>query len=277
MKQGLEEAANYTIDILNSVTQARVQMAEAAVAAADKEVEAAQKTLDTEREAAANGYANNQEMAQKEFELAKENQRKALDQQRKAQKQQQVIDTLSQISSLVTASASMWKDLGFPMALVGIATMWASFAASKIMAAKLAKQNTEQYGEGTIELLQGGSHASGNDIDLGRKPDGTRRRAEGGEYFAIINKRNSRRYRRQIPDIINSLNDGSFARKYVNAYDAANGNGVGMNITMASPTDVSVLEGEVRKIREQGEKRTYMDASGAMVTTYRNVTRRIRR
>lgn len=277
LKQGLQDAANYTIEILSSVTQARVQMAEAAVAAADKEVEAAQKTLDTEREAAANGYANNQEMAQKEFELAKENQRKALDQQKKAQKQQQVIDTLSQISSLVTASASMWKDLGFPMALVGIATMWASFAASKIMAAKLAKQNTEQYGEGTIELLQGGSHASGNDIDLGRKPDGTRRRAEGGEYFAIINKRNSRRYRRQIPDIINSLNDGSFARKYVNAYDAANGNGVGMNITMASPTDVSVLEGEVRKIREQGEKRTYMDASGSMVTTYRNVTRRIRR
>ena len=277
LKQGLQDAANYTIEILSTVTDARVKMAEAAVAAATAEVEAAQNTLEKEKEAAANGYANNQELAQKEYELAKENQRKAVEQQRKAQRQKQAIDTLSQISSLVTASASMWKDLGFPMAIVGIATMWASFAASKIMAARLAKQNTEQYGEGTVELLQGGSHASGRDIDLGTKPDGTRRRAEGGEYFAVINKRSSRRYRRQIPEIINSLNDGTFARKYVNAYDAASDNGVGMGVMMPSPTDVSTLEGEVKKIREQGERRVYMDASGAMIITYRNVTRRIKR
>lgn len=277
MKEGLEDAANYTLEILSTVTEARVKMAEEAVKAADKQVEAAQKTLETEREAAANGYANNQEMAQKELEAAKENQRKAIAQQKKTQKQQQVIDTLTQVSSLVTASANMWRDLGWPMALVGIATMWASFAASKIMGAKLAKSNTEEYGEGTVELLEGGSHASGHDIDLGVKKDGTRRRAEGGEFFAVINKRSSRRYRKQIPDIINSLNDGSFARKYVNAYDAANGNGVGMNVTMASPTDVSTLEGEVRKIREQGERRTYLDGTGTMVTTYKNVTRRVRR
>ena len=274
--KSLQEAADYTSEIMKTVTDARVKMAEAAVAATEKEVEAAKKTLETEREAAANGYANNQEMAQKEFELAKENQRKALDEQKKAQKRQQVIDTLTQISSLVTASANMWRDLGFPAAIAGIATMWASFAASKIMGAKLAKQNTEEYGEGTVELLEGGSHASGHDIDLGVKKDGTRRRAEGGEFFAVINKRNSRRYRRQIPDIINSLNDGSFGSKYLNAYDAANANGVGLNVALAKPTDVSVLEGEVRKIREQGETRTYIDARGAMVTKYKNVTRRIR-
>lgn len=274
--KSLQEAADYTSEIMKTVTDARVKMAEAAVAATEKEVEAAKKTLETEKEAAANGYANNQEMAQKEFELAKENQRKALDEQKKVQRRQQVIDTLTQISSLVTASANMWRDLGFPAAIAGIATMWASFAASKIMGAKLAKQNTEEYGEGTIELLEGGSHASGHDIDLGVKKDGTRRRAEGGEFFAVINKRSSRRYRRQIPDIINSLNDGSFGSKYLNAYDAANANGVGLNVALAKPTDVSVLEGEVRKIREQGETRTYIDARGAMVTKYKNVTRRVR-
>ena len=46
------------------------------------------------------------------------------------------------------------------------------FAASKIKAAQLAKQTggtggTETYGDGTVELLEGGSHQSGNDIDLG--------------------------------------------------------------------------------------------------------------
>lgn len=272
-KESLQESADYTLEILSTVTEARVKMAEKAVQAADKEVESAKSVLEAEREAAANGYANNQEMAAKQLELAKENQRKALEQQKKAQKRQQAIDTLTQISSLVTASANMWKDLGFPAALVGIATMWASFAASKIMGAKLAKQNTEQYGEGTVELLQGGSHASGNDIDLGTKPDGTRRRAEGGEYFAVINKRSSRRYRRTIPDVINSLNKGTFNEKYLNAYDMANSNGVGM---IAGGTDVSVIESEVRKIREQGETKTYIDAQGNMIVKRGNLTQKIR-
>lgn len=275
IKDALQESANYTLEVLSSVTEARVKMAESAVEAANKEMESAKATLDAEREAAREGYANNQEMAQKEYELAKENQHKALEAQKKAQKQQQVIDTLSQISSLVTASASMWKDLGWPMALVGIATMWASFAASKIMASKLAKQNTEQYGEGTVELLEGGSHASGNDIDLGRKKDGTRRRAEGGEFFAVINKRSSRRYRRQIPEIINSLNNGTFNQKYGSAF--GDSQTVGAMMVGGTATDVSTLETEVRRIREQGENRAYVDSNGNVIYTYKNLTRREKR
>jgi hypothetical protein len=274
MKEGMQESAANTLEVLSTITEARVKMAEAAVTAADKEVESAQKALDAQREAAAEGYASNQELAQKELEAAKENQRKALAQQRKAQKQQQVIDTLTQISSLVTASANMWKDLGFPMAIAGIATMWASFAASKIVAARMSKQATEEYGEGTVELLQGGSHQSGNDIDLGTKPDGTRRRAEGGEFFAVINKRNSRRYRKQIPAIINALNDGTFDKKFATAY-GTDKDGIGIAVT--GTTDVSTIESEVRRIREQGEMQTYVDGNGNLVTRYKNLTQHIKR
>ena len=130
---------------------------------------------------------------------------------RKAQRAQESIDNLTQASSLVTASANLWKTLSAispALAIAAIATMWGSFAAAKIRARQLT---TEKYGEGTVELLQGGSHASGHDIDLGTKPDGTRRRAEGGEYFAVINRRNSRRYGAMIPEVINSLNDGTFS------------------------------------------------------------------
>lgn len=77
--------------------------------------------------------------------------------------------------------------------------MFISFMAAKSKAASVAK---ESYAEGTIEMLQGGSHASGRDIDLGTKSDGTRRRAEGGEFFAVINKRSSRKYRGVIPRIV---------------------------------------------------------------------------
>ena len=105
--------------------------------------------------------------------MAKKNQDKALKEQQKAQKQQEAIQTVQQIGNLVTASAKIWSQLGFPFAIPAIAIMWASFAASKVKAAQMTKSagGTETYGEGTVELLEGGSHQSGNDIDLGMKPE----------------------------------------------------------------------------------------------------------
>ena len=131
---------------------------------------------------------------------------------------------------------------------------------------------TETYGEGTVELLQGGSHQSGNDIDLGQKPDGTRRRAEGGEFFAVINKRNSRRFRRYIPDVINSMNNGTFAHKYLNAYKGADL----ISIGAGSGADLSKLERDVNAIKKQGERRTYLDKDGRIIIEYKNLTRKLR-
>jgi hypothetical protein len=220
------------------------------------------------------GYANNVALAQKELDNAKKNQEKALKEQQKAQKQQQAIQALEQVGNLVTASALIWKQLGFPWAIPAIATMWGSFALAKIKAMQLTKSNTQTYGEGTVELLQGGSHQSGNDIEFGTKPDGTKRRAEGGEFFAVINKRNSRRFRKYIPDVIHSLNNGTFANKYLNAYNENNG----ITLTMGGNTpDIKELSDDVREIRKQNEKRSYIDADGSTIISYKNVQRRIRR
>ena len=179
---------------------------------------------------------------------------------------------------LVTASANIWKSLsGIPvvgpgLAAAALATMWISFAAAKVRAAQVSK-NTEQYGDGTVELLQGGSHASGNDIDLGTKPNGTRRRAEGGEFFAVINKRNSRRFRDVIPDVINSLNDGTFADRYQRANAAMAGYAVQL---IGGNTDVSGLEKDVAAIRQQGDESRYVDGQGNMIIRYKNLTRKIK-
>lgn len=272
--ESIQEAVGYALDALSEYADKRLEMAEQAVAAADKEVEAAKKALDAEREARAQGYASNVAAAQKELALARATQKQALADQARAQQQQEAINTLTQISSLVTASAQIWGQLGFPWAIPALAVMWASFAASKIMAFRMAGTATEKYGDGTVELLSGGSHQSGHDIDLGTKPDGTRRRAEGGEFFAVINKRNSRRFRREIPQVINALNDGSFADKYLRAFDGAEA------LTVAAvddrAPDLSGLSSDVRKIREQGERHTYTDAEGRRVEVYKNLTRRIK-
>ena len=276
-KEAISTSVSFAIEQLNSFLDAKVQAADAAVSAADKEVDASQRRLDAELEARANGYANNVAMAQKELDQAKKNQEKALKEQQKAQKAQAAIQTIQQIGNLVTASALIWSQLGFPFAIPAIAVMWGSFAASKIKAAQLSKSanagGSESYGDGTVELLAGGSHQSGDDVDLGTKPDGTRRRAEGGEFFAVINKRNSRRFRRIIPDVINSLNRGTFAQKYLNAY---NTDGINVTVQQNNAPDLRDLKDDVREIKEQNRRRRYVDGNGNVIEVYKNLTRKIK-
>ena len=277
-KEAISTSVSFAIEQLNSFLDAKVQAADAAVSAADNEVDASQRRLDAELEARANGYANNVAMAQKELDQAKKNQEKALKEQQKAQKAQQAIQTIQQIGNLVTASALIWSQLGFPFAIPAIAIMWGSFAAAKIKAAQLSKSanagGSESYGDGTVEMLAGGSHQSGDDVDLGTKPDGTRRRAEGGEFFAVINKRNSRRFRRIIPDVINSLNRGTFAQKYLNAY---NTDGVNVTVQQNNAPDLRDLKNDVREIKEQNRRRRYVDGNGNVIEVYKNLTRKIKK
>lgn len=273
-KEAISTSVSFAMEQLQTFLDAKLAAADAAVSAADKEVDASQRRLDAELEARANGYASNVVQAQKDLDLARKTQEKALKDQQKAQKAQQAIQTIQQIGNLVTASALIWSQLGFPWAIPAIAVMWGSFAASKIKAAQLSKQaqggGSESYGDGTVELLGGGSHQSGNDVDLGTKPDGTRRRAEGGEFFAVINKRNSRRYRKLIPDVIKSLNNGTFARRYGNAY--AGGDGIVLNVSGQSP-DIKELQNDVREIKEQNRRR-FIPVSDGTVEIYKNLKRK---
>lgn len=271
-KEAINMSFEYAKSALDDYMNAWVEATNRKVELATQEVDSAQAALDAERQARAEGYASNVAYAQKELDNAKKNQEKALREQERAQRAQLLMDSIMQASNLITASTKIWAQLGFPWAIPALAVMWGSFAASKIMAFNATRSGTEQYGEGTVELLQGGSHQSGNDVDLGTKKDGTRRRAEGGEFFAVINKRNSRRFRKEIPDVIHSLNDGTFAAKYMNAYKTADGMTV---VEMGTSPDLRVLSDDVSAIREQGERRTYTDSRGTHVI-YKNVHRIIK-
>lgn len=274
-KQAISDSTSFALDNLSQILDANVQLADVAVQNSQREVDAAQTRLDKEIEARNNGYANNVVAAQKEVDLAKKQQEKAQKDKEKAVKQQQALDTIVQTSSLITASANIWSSLsvipiiGVGLAVAALATMWGSFAAAKIKAAQVTKAQSESYGDGTVELLTGGSHQSGNDVDLGTKADGTRRHAEGGEYFAVINKRSSRRFRNVIPDVINSLNRGTFADKYLGAYETS---GLNFNVTGDAP-DIADLKNDVREIRDQSRRRYYTNGRGETVETYKNLRR----
>jgi hypothetical protein len=265
-KNAINTTMSYVNDALNEWANARVRASQLNVDKYTEEVEAAERAVELEKQARANGYASDVQAAERELALAKKTQAKAIEEQKRAQREQAAINALQQTSDLITASAKIWADIGFPGALAALTVMWGSFAYSKIKSAQVA---SEAYGDGTVELLQGGSHASGRDIDLGTKPDGTRRRAEGGEFFAVINKRNSRRYRNVIPDLINSINDGTLER-YLSAFNGSN-----LNVAISGNNDdLKGLGKDVRAIRAQGERREVADGKGRIIY-YKNVKRRV--
>lgn len=277
----LGDAVSIVIEQLQSIMDVEVELAEQAVEAAEKRVEAAQKAYDAEVEARNNGYANNVATAKKELEQEKKNQQEKQKQLEAAQKHQESLNTIIQASSLITASANLWSSfssipiVGPALALAAIATMWASFAAAKIKAKQVTASQSEEYGEGGLEFLEGGSHASGNDIDLGtNNGKGKRMRAEGGEALAIINKKRTRKYRKILPDVIDSFNKGTFEDKYLNAF--ANSDGLSIALNANSNADLSRIESDVRSIRKQNETKYYTMSNGTVVIQHKNVKRIIK-
>lgn len=277
----LRDAVNIVIEQLQSIMDAEVQLAEQAVEAAEKRVEAAQSAYDAEVEARNNGYANNVATAKKELEQEKKNQQEKQKMLVAAQKRQENLNTVTQASSLITASANLWSSfssipiVGPALALAAIATMWTSFAVAKVKAKQVTASQSEEYGEGGLEFLEGGSHASGNDIDLGVENKKKRRmKAEGGEALAIINKQRTRKYRKILPDVIDSFNKGTFEDKYLNAF--ASSDGLSISLNSNGNMDLSKIEDDVRSIKKQSEIRYYTMPDGTVIMQHRNVKRIIK-
>lgn len=269
-KEAISESFDYAKSVLQDYLDYQSEIANRAVENSQRQVDAARDTLQAERDARAQGYANNVAMAEKELAAAKQQQKKALKQQQEAAKQQQKLQTIEQAVNLVTGTAKIIGQFGMPWSIPLIALMWGAFAASKIKAKQL---ESEQYGEGTVELLEGGSHASGNDIDLGVKKNGKRRRAEGGEYFAIINKKSSRKYGKQIPEIIDSLNKGVFAEKYANAYEGGNT----IIATFDGKAELKSIASDMREMNERGKGTIVTYTVDGRIEKRGNITRIIKK
>lgn len=274
-----QQAVDIVISNLNKILAVEIELAEAAVEAAEARVNAAQNAYDAEIEARNNGYANSVATARRELEEERKNQAEKQRILEEAQRRQEQLNTVVQASSLITAAAQLWSTMsGIPivgpaLAIAAIATMFGSFAVAKIKANQVASQ---AYGEGGLEFLEGGSHASGNDIDLGINNSRNRRmRVEGGEAIAIINKRNTKRYRSVLPGVIESFNDGTFLDKYSNAFLTQGGRDI--LLEQGNSIDLSKIESDVQSIRQQNETRTSVLPDGTMVIMYKNVKRIVRK
>ena len=203
-KAGLKSAFDFAKGQLDSFLAKRIEIADKAVEASDRETETAQNNLNTQLALAAAGETANIEQAKRELETAKANQAQALRDQEKAQKAQAAIDNIEQTSNLITMVSKVYK-LGFPIGLIAAGTMLGAFVGAKLKIRALTKK---QFGDGGTIDVGGGSHASGNDTYIGTH-GGRETYAEQGEKIGIFSKQATAKHGRVIDDFINMVNSGN--------------------------------------------------------------------
>lgn len=267
----LEKAKQQIIDSLNEILDAEIQIRQKEKELAEERVSEAKSSYEREIEARNKGYAHNVDTAKKELLLQQKTLQKKQLELEKAERAKAAIDSAMQASSLVTATAELWAafaNMGIPgiiLAAVSTAGMFASFIAAKVRAAQL----TSNYGEGGLEILRGGSHASGNDIDLHTKNSGGRNmHAEGGEALAIINKRSTAKYRNILPALVRSINDGTYVSRYTDSINNIH-NEITHNVNLGrieSSLGTLIMQGK-RQVHEFGD--TTVIINGNTRTTIR--------
>jgi hypothetical protein len=208
---------------ISDVVNARVDAANSLAETTKRELDAAQTAYDTQLELRNQGEISNVEAAERQLGIAKENNDKAIAEQRRAREAQARIETAQQVSSLITASANIFKalsgagPLGVLLATAAIGTMFAAFAKSRSTA-----QQAARYGDGGTFDIGGGSHASGHDTSFGVH-GGLDRRVEGGEKAGIFSRKAVKRYGKNIHDVVTSMNKGIFEKKYGGTFNQLEG------------------------------------------------------
>ena len=264
---------------IDKIIDKYVELAQAAVDAAQKQVDAAQTVYEAELEARANGYANNVETAKKELQLQRQTLKEKQKRLKEAERYQRIADEASTASSLITAIAQLYKAyagvpyVGLIIAAAAVTGLLGMFAAGKASAKAAAAQN---YGHGGFEVLQGGSHASGNDIDLGVNNRHNRRmRAEGGEGMAIFSKHATRRYSEVLPDLVASINKGNFEEQYAQSFVLPDEMRLG--IGKERYVNLSKIEGSLDQLTAQGAEHYSVMSDGTVVVRIGNVTKIIKK
>lgn len=141
-----------------------------------------------------------------EIEAADGNAAKIEEIQKEQAREEQELAIKKALIDGALAIVKTFASYGFTPA--GIAAAFAQATATGIQVAAIKKVQFADGGHGLLGdkggVMKGPSHSSGG-IDLGELGE-----AEGDEYFGIVNKRMTRKYKDDLPTVFDSLNKGRF-------------------------------------------------------------------
>lgn len=268
-KEQVKSALDFAKQQLADFLAFRTKIADRNVANADREVAAAQSALDQAMQDRRDGLADMVETRRKDLADAQQKQREAIKAQEQAQRAQQRIQTVEQAVNLITAVSKVFSTVPFPLNIGAVAVMLGAFASAKIQAAQLSRR---EFAEGDFTILEGGSHASGNDIFVGQGKDGRPEYAEGGEARMILSRKSTRKYRSLLPEIFHSLKAGTFENEFTRQANAARELPLIVNTGGGQLVNMMGVERGIGRLIEQGSERRYTDSKGRLVVQRGNRT-----
>jgi len=172
--------------------------------------------LDREIAFAQAGYAANVEAKREELLQIEEAQIDAAKKREELLKQQQLLDEISQISSLVTASASLYQSLaplpfgiGIAIATALTAGMFAAFIATKSKARNVASLEKGGTGDST-GIIKGRRHSEGGEAWRDHIE------VEDGEAWSVFSRKGTSKYGdliRKFTEAVNTDNVSGFMIK----------------------------------------------------------------
>ncbi len=209
--EALKQTGAIILDQVSQIMQADIAAAEKHTQLIESRLSDAENQLEKEKDLQEQGLANNVDAKQKEIAQLKIEREKALEEEKKAQKAQLLLDSATQLSSLITATANIWKAnssipyIGTALAIAGTALMWGSFAAAKIKASQAidAKAEYGAYGDDS-GMVVGKRHSQGGERFIDHLE------VEHGERWGILNRTASNKYATLFPEMISSMNNLSF-------------------------------------------------------------------
>ena len=209
--QGIEENFKSVVSNLVGIYSAgidkQIQDSQRLIEQIDEDIDKQKERVDEEKDIAEDGNAYDLELEEKKLSDLEAKREVALEKQKEAQKKQEQIDTASQLTSLVTASANIFKGfstlplIGQVLAVASVGAMFASFAQSKIQARNVAKL---EKGGSSFGVLEGNRHQTGG-INLGNGIE-----AEGGEAWSVYNRKATRKNPKLIQAFTDAINKDEF-------------------------------------------------------------------
>jgi hypothetical protein len=224
-QEAIQNSVETMKGVLDDIFAARLEDAQRTRELYDTQIAETQRALDTETRLMEEGFANNVDAKRKELEQLKVARATALKEEEKALKAQRALDTVSQVSSLITASADIFKSLsplgpiGIVAAIATIATMFTAFAAAKIKSAQVTKLAEGGVGDDT-GVITGRTHKQGGERLLDHVE------VERGEMFGVLNRRASAKYGKAFTEIVNNFNRDNLV---VDRSDAVNNINIDVN------------------------------------------------
>ena len=222
--QSVATAIGTTYESLQTIFQLEIDDQRRKLDAIQESIDGVENELEREQQLYEDGYANNFEARQEDLENLKAQKRQEEEELKKAQKRKAqlakaefLIDTVSQLSNLITASTNIFKwaskipIVGVPLAVGLIGTMFGAFAVAKSKAFQAIGQGGTSFRRGLHEgavQLDGPSHERGGfgvyNSETGQKVA----EFEGREKVYVLNATQNKRYSRLMDAMIEEERGG---------------------------------------------------------------------